>query len=409
MTSKIAVGGNLLLDALVRTAPGPWQNEMEQIDLPLGKVLHEPYMPRSHIFFPVTAIVSLLYVLADGNMAETAVVGHEGVIGLSMFTGDGKTPSCAIVQCAGTAIRINAAFLKDEFVRAGQVANVLLLFTQALVTQMAQTAVCNRYHAIEQHLCRWILLMLDSHACNEIALTQEMISAMLGVRRAGINMAAGQLQRGGVMSYTRGKMVVHDRPAMESRACECYGVIKGAYDRLLPGLQKIATPTPPWSLRTDLDRLAFLHSLGILDSLPEPTFDDIALQASRRLDVPIAVISLMDKDRDWFKAYVGFSTNETLAQTSFCDAFFRTGEHTLVVENTLKDRRFSAHTLVQGMPFIRFYAAVRLVADGHALGTLCVYDSRERRLRTEQIQVLQSLAQSTVDAIAARGSRVLIE
>ncbi len=406
MASEIAPGSNLLLDALARNAPGPWQGELQLVDLPLGKVLHEPYLVRDQVYFPVTAIVSMLYVLSDGDMAEIAVIGNEGVVGLSMFMGDGNSPSCAMVQSAGSAIRLKASVLKDEFVRRGQVGHLLLRYTQALIAQMSQTAVCNRYHPVEQHFCRWILLMFDRHAGNEIVMTQEMIGAMLGVRRASVNTAATQLQKDGLITYRRGRITLLDRPAMEARVCECYAVVKGEYDRLTPALLKASIEEPPWSLRADVQRLAFLRRFGILDSPSEDVFDDIARQASDALGVPIAMISFLDEKRDWFKACIGYAATESPAETSFCDVFFRMNENTLVVENTLEDRRFSAHPFVRGMPFIRFYAAVRLVAEGHTLGTLCVYDFKARRLAREQVQALESLAGATLDALRSRGAKV---
>ncbi len=405
MASEIAPGSNLLLDALARSSPGPWQSELQLVDLPLGKVLHEPFTARNHVYFPVTAVVSMLYVLSDGNMAEIAVIGSEGIVGMSMFMGDGTTPSCAMVQCAGSAIRLNAASLKQEFVRRSEVAQVLLRYTQALIAQMSQTAVCNRYHPVEQHFCRWILLMFDRHDGDEIVMTQEMIGAMLGVRRASVNLAATHLQKDGLIAYRRGRITLLDRPAMESRVCECYGVIKSEYDRLVPALESAALGDPPSSMRTDAQRLAFLHRFGILDSSAEEVFDDIARQASDLLATPIAIISFLDKERDWFKACIGYAATESPAQTSFCDVFFRMDENTIVVENTLEDKRFSAHPLVRGMPFVRFYAAVRLVAEGYTLGTLCVYDFKARQLDRSQVLALEALAEATIDALKAREMR----
>jgi GAF domain-containing protein len=402
MASTIALDGNVLLNALTRCSPGPWQDDLQWVELPLGKVLQEPYATRTHLYFPVTAVVSLLYVLSDGNMAELAVIGNEGVVGMSMFMGDGTTPSCAMVQCAGTAIRLNAALLKEEFVRRGQVAFLLLRYTQALIAQMSQTAVCNRHHSIDQHLCRWILLMLDRHAGNEIVMTQEMIAAMLGVRRASVNTAATQLQKDGLITYSRGKITVIDRKAMEARVCECYAVVKNEYDRLIPALDDAAVEHSPWSMRNDQQRLEFLRSFKILDTPSEKVYDDITREASESLAVPIAMLSFMDEERDWFKSCIGFVASESPAQTSFCDVFFRLNENTVVVENTLEDRRFSAHPFVRGMPFIRFYAAVRLMADGHTLGTLCVYDFKPRRFDRTQVRTLESLAREAVDALLER-------
>ena len=241
---------NQLLKALARNAPGPWLDALELIDLPLGTVLHESYVIRSDVYFPVSAVVSLLYVLKDGGSAEIAVIGKEGVVGVSLFMGDGITPSRAVVQCAGTAIRLDARLLKTEFLGKGQVALLLLRFTQALIAQISQTAVCNRHHLVDQHLCRWILLMLDRHAGDEIVMTQELIADMLGVRRASVSAAAGALQKEGLITYRRGRVQVLDRTAMEQRACECYAVIKTEYDRLLLALEE--SPTEPSSKHPQL-------------------------------------------------------------------------------------------------------------------------------------------------------------
>jgi CRP-like cAMP-binding protein len=207
--------------------------------LPLGEVLYEPGATLSHVYFPTTAIVSLLYVMEDGASAEIAVVGNEGIVGISLFMGGGSTPSRAVVQSAGQCFRLKARTLKDEFDRSGPVLHLLLRYTQALITQMSQTAVCNRHHSLEQQLCRWLLLSLDRLQGDELVMTQELIANMLGVRRGGVTEAALLLQQAGLIRYVRGHIVVLDRPALEKRVCECYAVVKHEYDRLLP--EKVAT------------------------------------------------------------------------------------------------------------------------------------------------------------------------
>jgi len=223
---------NLLLAALPE-AEALWLPNLEPVDLPLGKVLYESGSTMSHVFFPTTAIVSLLYVMEDGASGEIAVVGHEGIVGVSLFMGGESTPSRAVVQSAGTGFRLEAKILMKEFNRAGTVLHLLLRYTQALLTQMAQTAVCNRHHSLDQQLCRWLLLSLDRLPSNELVMTQELIANMLGVRREGVNEAAGKLHKAGVIRYRRGHITVLDRPALEGRTCECYAVVKKEYDRLL--------------------------------------------------------------------------------------------------------------------------------------------------------------------------------
>jgi len=210
-----------------------WLPELEAIDLPLGRVLYEPGMTLSHVYFPTTAIVSLLYVMEDGASAEIAVVGNEGVVGLALFTGGETTPSRAVVQSAGQGYRLSSQRIKAEFNRA-PVLHLLLRYTQALITQMAQTAVCNRHHSLDQQLCRWLLLSLDRLQGHELVMTQELISNMLGVRREGVTEAALKLQKAGLIRYARGRISVLDRPGLEKRTCECYSVVKQEYDRLLP-------------------------------------------------------------------------------------------------------------------------------------------------------------------------------
>lgn len=207
---------------------------LEPVDLPLGEVLYESGVSMSHVYFPTSAIVSLLYVLEDGSSAEIAVVGREGVVGVALFMGGETTPSRAVVQSAGTGYRLRAPVIKEAFGRGGPVMHLLLRYTQALITQMAQTAVCNRHHSLDQQLCRWLLLSLDCLKTNDLVMTQELIANMLGVRREGVTEAALKLQRGGLISYARGHIKVLDRPGLEQRVCECYGVVKREYDRLLP-------------------------------------------------------------------------------------------------------------------------------------------------------------------------------
>lgn len=207
---------------------------LEEVDLPLGLVLHESGGKMSHVYFPINAIVSMLYVLEDGSSAEIAVVGNEGVVGIALFMGGETTPRRAVVQSAGKGYRLRAADIKEEFARSGPVLHLLLRYALALMTQMAQTAVCNRHHSLDQQLCRWLLLSLDRLSSNELAMTQELIANMLGVRREGVTEAALKLQKLGLIKYARGRITVLDRAGLEQRTCECYGVVKNEYDRLLP-------------------------------------------------------------------------------------------------------------------------------------------------------------------------------
>ncbi len=206
---------------------------MKLVEMPFGMVLYESGVVLRHIYFPVDSIVSLLYVLNNGASAEIAVVGNEGAVGVSLFMGGETTPSRAVVQSAGSAYRLSRARLKEEFNRHGQLLHVLLRYTQSLITQMAQTAVCNRHHALDQQLCRWLLLSLDRLDSNELRVTQELIASMIGVRREGVTEAAGRLQKLGVIRYSRGKITVLDRPRLEELSCECYAVVKAETDRLL--------------------------------------------------------------------------------------------------------------------------------------------------------------------------------
>jgi CRP-like cAMP-binding protein len=225
---------NHLLDALPRSDFERLAPHYEQIPMRLGDVLYEPGIRMRHVYFPTTSIVSLLYVMEDGASAEIAIVGNEGILGISLFMGGETTPSRAVVQGAGYGFRLKAQLLKEEFGRFGPMLHLLLRYTQALITQMAQTAVCNRHHSVDQQLCRWLLLSLDRLASNELAMTQELIANMLGVRREGVTEAAGKLQDAGLIRYRRGRITVLDRPGLEARACECYQVVKTEFDRLLP-------------------------------------------------------------------------------------------------------------------------------------------------------------------------------
>ena len=225
---------NQLLARLPNDDLGRWLPHLELVDMPLGKVLYEPGATLIHVYFPRSAIVSLLYVMEDGASAEIAVVGYEGIVGISRFMGGESTPSRAVVQSGGNGLRLKASMMLEEFNRAGPVMHLLLRYTQALITQMAQTAVCNRHHTLDQQLCRWLLLSLDRLRSNELVMTQELIANMLGVRREGVTAAAGRLHKAGLIDYQRGHITVLDRSQLERRTCECYSVVKKEYDRLLP-------------------------------------------------------------------------------------------------------------------------------------------------------------------------------
>ena len=231
--------GNDLLKALPLADWLRWQPLLEPVDLPLGKVLYESGRKLGYVYFPSTAIVSLLYVMEDGSSAEIAVVGREGVVGIALFMGGESTTSRAVIQSAGQGVRLKAASIKDEFNRSGPVMHLLLRYTQALITQMAQTAVCNRHHVLDQQLCRWLLLSLDRLGGDELRMTQELIANMLGVRREGVTEAALKLQRDGLIRYSRGHITVLDRAGLEARTCECYEVVRKEYARLLPDLTAV--------------------------------------------------------------------------------------------------------------------------------------------------------------------------
>jgi CRP-like cAMP-binding protein len=237
MTASQDPEQNHLLAALLPAERERIYPHLRLVEMPLGKVLYESGDVLRHVYFPVDSIVSLLYVLADGASAEISVVGNEGLIGIALFMGGETTPSRAIVQSAGHAFRLAGQLLKDEFHRNGPMQLLLLRYTQALITQMAQTAVCNRHHSVDQQLCRWLLLSLDRLTSNQLTMTQELIANMLGVRREGVTDAAGKLHRLGVIRYSRGQITVLDRLRLEQLCCECYAVVKRESDRLLPPLQ----------------------------------------------------------------------------------------------------------------------------------------------------------------------------
>ncbi len=230
---------NHLLAQLPMEERQRWSPHLEFVHMLLGEVIYESGATQTHVIFPTTAIVSLLYVMENGDSAEIAVVGNEGIVGISLFMGGGSTPSRAVVQSAGGGLRLNATMFNEGFSKNGPVLHLLLRYTQALITQMAQTAVCNRHHLLDQQLCRWLLLSLDRLGANELAMTQELIANMLGVRREGVTEAAHKLQAAGLIRYSRGHIVVLDRAGLEKRTCECYAVVKHEYERLLA--EKLAT------------------------------------------------------------------------------------------------------------------------------------------------------------------------
>jgi len=234
MTKHFDPKKNHLLASLPDAEFQRWLPQLEMVKLDLGKVLYEPGETLNYAYFPISAIVSLLYEMENGASAEIAVVGNEGLIGVALFMGGGSTSNRAVVQSAGHGFRLSARAMKVEFDRAGPVLHLLLRYTQALLTQMAQTAVCNRHHSLDKQLCRWLLLSMDRLEGNELVMTQELISNMLGVRREGVTEAAVRLQTAGLIRYSRGRITVLDRPGLEKRTCECYAVVKKECDRLLP-------------------------------------------------------------------------------------------------------------------------------------------------------------------------------
>ena len=237
-TKTLDVRKNRLLAALGSEEFKRWLPLLEPVEMPLGHVVYEPGRVLSHVYFPTTAIVSLLYVLENGSAAEIAVVGNEGMVGVALFMGGDSTTSRAVVQSAGHGFRLKADAMKQEFDRGGPVLQLLLRYTQALITQMAQTAVCNRHHSLDQQLCRWLLMSLDRLQGPELVMTQELIANMLGVRREGVTEGAIKLQHAGLIKYNRGRITVLDRLGLEHRTCECYAVVRKEYDRLLPPVKK---------------------------------------------------------------------------------------------------------------------------------------------------------------------------
>ncbi|MCA1779252.1 MAG: Crp/Fnr family transcriptional regulator [Xanthomonadaceae bacterium] len=223
---------NSLLDILPKEAKARIFPRIKKVELPLGTVVYEAGQTVEYVYFPCDCIISLLYVMLDGSSAEISVVGNEGIVGIAVFMGGASTPSRAVVQSGGTAWRLAAAELKSEFNHHAEMRMVMLRYTQALITQMAQTAVCNRHHSIDQQLCRWLLLSMDRLLTRELVMTQELIANMLGVRREGVTEAAGKLKNAGIIAYRRGHITVVDRPALEKRCCECYEVVKRETDRL---------------------------------------------------------------------------------------------------------------------------------------------------------------------------------
>ena len=235
MAAEINPTHNRLLAALPAGVFDRLLPDLKPVSMPLGKVIYESGVELEHVYFPISScIVSMLYVMTDGASAEIAVVGSEGLVGIALFMGGDTTPSRALVQSAGQAFQLRGKALKKEFERHSELQHLLLRYTQALITQMSQTAVCNRHHSVDQQLCRWLLLSLDRLSTNELTMTQELIANMLGVRREGVTEAAGKLQTLGLINYSRGHITVLDRPGLEARVCECYAVVKKEYDRLLP-------------------------------------------------------------------------------------------------------------------------------------------------------------------------------
>ena len=234
MTAKAEGRENALLAALPDPVWPVWQKELARVELPLGLVLYESGRSQTHVYFPATAIVSLLTTLTDGRSAEIAIVGNEGIVGVALFMGGDSMPSTAVVQSAGYGYRVSSAFIKQHFDDSAPVTYLLLRYTQALITQMAQTAICNRHHTVDEQLCRWLLFSLDRLSGNQVVMTHELIANMLGVRREGVTEAALKLQSAGLIQYSRGRISVLDRPGLERRSCECYCVVKKEYDRLRP-------------------------------------------------------------------------------------------------------------------------------------------------------------------------------
>lgn len=238
-TKRISPRDNRLLAVLKESDYRRIAPHLELVQMPLGDVLYESGGKLDWVYFPTDAIVSLLYVMEDGASAEIAVVGTEGIVGIAVFMGGQTMPNRAVVQSAGSAYRLKGSLLTQEFDRSGAMQHLLLRYTQALLTQMAQTAVCNRHHSVDRQLCRWLLLSLDRLPSNELSMTQELIANMLGVRREGVTEAAGKLQQAGLIHYSRGKITVIDRPGLEARVCECYEVVRTEFRRLLPDTPEV--------------------------------------------------------------------------------------------------------------------------------------------------------------------------
>lgn len=234
MVLELAIKKNRLLAALPEEIVRAWKSNLELVDLPLGRVLHEPGTAPNYVFFPISAIVSILHVMSDGASAEIAVIGREGMVGIGSFMGGNSTTGQAVVQSAGQGLQLSTTLLKAEFAKSTTLLRLLLRYAQALITQMAQTAACNRHHTLSQQLCRWLLLSLDRIDSKELLMTQELIANMLGVRREGVTAEALKLQKAGLIRYSRGRITVTDRAGLERQTCECYAVVKKEYDRLLP-------------------------------------------------------------------------------------------------------------------------------------------------------------------------------
>jgi CRP-like cAMP-binding protein len=245
MPTAHATTQNHLLAAFPQSEYERVSPDLELVEMPLGKVLSESGGRMQHVYFPTTSVVSIMYVLADGCAAEMGVVGNEGIVGISLFMGGNTTPSRAVVRGAGHAYRLDATRLQAEFNRGGAVMRLLLRYTQSLLTQMAQTAVCNRHHSVEQQLCRALLLTLDRTSGTSLNMTQELIAGVLGVRREGVTEAAGNLQRAGLIRYQRGHIDVLDRAGLETAVCECYGVVKVEYERLMCDIPRVVPEVPP--------------------------------------------------------------------------------------------------------------------------------------------------------------------
>jgi CRP-like cAMP-binding protein len=261
MPSPHAPFQNRLLAALPADDYSSLLPHLELVPMPLGQAIQDSDVQMSHVYFLTTAIVSLLHLTKEGASAEVAVVGNEGVVGISVFMSGETTTSRAVVQTAGYAYRLKRHMLNDEFDRAGPMQRLLLRYTQALLTQMAQTAACNRHHSVDQQLCRWLLLRLDRLRSNQLAMTQEVIANMLGVRREGITEAAGRLQSAGLIQCSRGRITVVDRPRLEARACECYDVVKNEYGRLLPEVTPAISQLPAVVVRNPLPQYAMTRTI----------------------------------------------------------------------------------------------------------------------------------------------------